>query len=339
MALSAGTRIGPYEILAPIGKGGMGDVYRAKDTKLKREVAVKVLPEVFASDRERMARFRREAEVLASLNHPNIAHLYAIEEHALVMELVPGETLKGPLPLATALNYARQIAEALEVAHEKGIIHRDLKPANIIVTPEGVVKVLDFGLAAVLQRTSSCAADPADSPTLTQATEAGMIMGTAAYMSPEQASGKAVDRRSDIWSFGVVLFKMLTGKSLFGGEALAQTLADVLLAPIDLNRLPANTPIAIRELLRRCLNRDLNAAARYRRCPCRAAGVSYQSGGRRIAGDGQPQTGLGGGCGTDALRGCGGIWLVPCHTNCREATCASRCRSRIGSVTWIRVWR
>ncbi len=253
MPLFAGDWLGPYEILGPIGKGGMGEVYRAKDTKLKREVAVKVLPQAFAHDSDRMARFQREAEVLASLNHPNIAHIYGIEELALVMELVPGETLKGPLPLETALNYARQIAEALEAAHEKRIVHRDLKPANIIVTPEGVVKVLDFGLAAVLRR----AAHPEDSPTLTQATEPGIIMGTAAYMSPEQACGKAVDRQADIWSFGVVLFEMLTGKPLFGGETVAQTLADVLRAPIDLNRVPITTPAEIRELLRRCLNRDL----------------------------------------------------------------------------------
>ena len=253
MSLSAGTRVGPYEILVPIGKGGMGEVYRAKDTKLKREVAVKVLPEAFAHDRERMARFQREAEVLASLNHPNIAHIYGIEERAIVMELVLGETIKGPLPLATAVNYATQMAEALEAAHEIGVVHRDFKPANIIVTSDGAVKVLDFGLAAVLR----AAANPAGSPTLTQATEPGIVLGTAAYMSPEQACGIGVDRRADIWSFGVVLFEMLTGKSLFAGETPAQTLANVLRAPIELNCLPAATPPAIRELLRRCLNRDL----------------------------------------------------------------------------------
>ena len=217
MPLSAGTRLGPYEILAPIGAGGMGEVYRARDTKLDRDVAIKVLPAAFAQDPERLARFEREAKVLASLNHPNIAQIYGIEERALVMELVDGETLKGPLPLDTALNYARQIADALEAAHEKGIIHRDLKPANIMITPAGVVKVLDFGLAAVAQ--SSDPSNPANSPTLTiSPTRAGMILGTAAYMSPEQARGKAVDKRADIWAFGVVLYEMLTGKQLFEGR-------------------------------------------------------------------------------------------------------------------------
>src|SRR5271163_3548653 len=176
MSIAAGQRLGPYEILAPIGAGGMGEVYRAKDTKLKREVALKVLPDSFASDPERMARFQREAEVLAALNHPNIAQIYGIEDRALVMELVAGETLQGPLPLETALDYAKQIADALEAAHDKGIIHRDLKPANIMVTPEGVVKVLDFGLAAVTQ--SSDPSNPAHSPTLTiSPTRAGMILG------------------------------------------------------------------------------------------------------------------------------------------------------------------
>jgi Tol biopolymer transport system component/predicted Ser/Thr protein kinase len=259
MPLSAGTRFGPYEILAPIGAGGMGEVYRAKDTRLKRDVALKVLSEAFANDRERMARFQREAEVLAALNHPNIAQIYGVEEHALIMELVEGDPLKGPLPLETALQYAKQIADALEAAHEKGIVHRDLKPDNVMVTPTGLVKVLDFGLAAVLQGPASTAVDPANSPTLTmRATEAGMIVGTAAYMSPEQASGKPVDKRADIWSFGVVLFEMLTGNSMFGGaETLSHILADVLRSPIDLGKLPAETPPVIRELLRRCLDRDV----------------------------------------------------------------------------------
>ena len=259
MPLSAGTRFGPYEILAPIGAGGMGEVYRAKDTRLKRDVALKVLPEAFASDPARMARFQREAEVLAALNHPNIAQVYGVEEHALIMELVEGDPLKGPLPLETALHYARQIADALEAAHEKGIVHRDLKPDNVMITPTGLVKVLDFGLAAVLQGPASSAVDPANSPTLTmRATEAGMIMGTAAYMSPEQASGKPVDKRADIWSFGVVLFEMLTGKSMFGSaETVSHILADVLRAPIDLGKLPAETPPVIRDLLRRCLDRDV----------------------------------------------------------------------------------
>ena len=257
MPLFAGDKLGAYEILAPIGAGGMGEVYRARDTKLAREVAIKVLPHHLAQDPERLARFEREAKVLASLNHPNIAQIYGIEERALVMELVPGETLKGPLPLETALSYARQIADALEAAHEKGITHRDLKPANIMITPAGVVKVLDFGLAAVAPA-SAGESDPADSPTLTMhATKAGMIMGTAGYMSPEQASGKPVDRRADIWSFGVVLWEMLTGHPLFTGETISHTLADVLKGEIDFKKLPPETPVAVRHLLQRCLDRDV----------------------------------------------------------------------------------
>ena len=195
MPLATGDKLGPYEILAPLGAGGMGEVYRAKDTKLDREVAIKVMPALLARDPDRLARFEREAKVLASLNHPNIAQIYGVEEStagsALVMELVPGQTLKGPLPLAEALRIAGQIAAALEAAHDKGIVHRDLKPANIMLTPEGTVKVLDFGLAAVLQPSTSRESDPNNSPTLTMAaTQAGMIMGTAGYMSPEQASGK-----------------------------------------------------------------------------------------------------------------------------------------------------
>ncbi len=251
MTLAPGTRVGPYEILAPIGAGGMGEVYRAKDTKLKREVALKVLPPSFASDPERMARFQREAEVLAVLNHPNIAQIYGVEDRALVMELVPGESLKGPLPLETALNYAKQIADALEAAHEKGIVHRDLKPANIMITPAGVVKVLDFGLAAVAQ--SSDPSDPANSPTLTiSPTRAGMILGTAAYMSPEQARGKTVDKRADIWAFGVVLYEMLTGKRLFEGETISDILAHVLTKEPDWEQVPAK----VRRLLKKCLEKD-----------------------------------------------------------------------------------
>jgi serine/threonine-protein kinase len=259
MPLSPGDRLGPYEILAPLGAGGMGEVYRAKDTKLGRDVAVKTLPAALAQDPDRLARFEREAKVLASLNHPNIAQIYGLEERALVMELVSGETLGSGLPLARALDYARQIAEALEAAHDKGIVHRDLKPGNIMVTPEGVVKVLDFGLAAIGQDPSlSSGVNPANSPTLTiRATQAGMIMGTAAYMSPEQAAGKAVDKRSDIWSFGVVLFEMLMGKRLFDGETVSHTMADVLRGPIDFDKLPQETPPAIRGLLRRCLDRNL----------------------------------------------------------------------------------
>ena len=251
MALTAGTRLGPYEILAAIGAGGMGEVYRARDTKLDRDVAIKVIPPTLAQDPERLARFEREAKVLASLNHPNIAQIYGVEERALVMELVAGETLKGRLPLDTALKYARQIADALEAAHEKNIIHRDLKPANIMITPAGVVKVLDFGLAAVAQ--SSDPSNPANSPTLTiSPTRAGMILGTAAYMSPEQARGKVVDKRADIWAFGVVLYEMLTGKQLFEGETVSDTLAQVLTKEPDWEQVPAK----VRRLLEACLQKD-----------------------------------------------------------------------------------
>jgi serine/threonine protein kinase len=244
----------------------MGAVFRATDTKLNREVAIKVLPDALANDPDYLARFTREAQVLASLNHPNIATVHGVEEHALVMELVPGKTLEelihaGPVPLEETLDIARQIAIALEAAHEKGVIHRDLKPANVKVTPDGVVKVLDFGLAKTVEQPTSAAA--ANSPTLTiHATQAGLIMGTAAYMSPEQAAGKPVDKRCDIWSFGVVLYEMLTGARLFAGETLSHTLADVLRAPIDLQQLPPHTPGAVRDLLRRCLNRDVRKRLR-----------------------------------------------------------------------------
>jgi serine/threonine protein kinase/Tol biopolymer transport system component len=257
MPLSVGAKLGPYEILTPIGAGGMGEVYRARDTKLKREVALKVLPDAFASDPDRMLRFQREAEVLASLNHPHIAHIYGVEERALVMELVEGETLPGGLPLDAGLNYAKQIAEALEYAHERGVIHRDLKPANIKVTPEGVVKLLDFGLAKAIEDPAAASEDPSKSPTLTLgATRVGMILGTAAYMSPEQANGKAADRRADIWSFGAVLYEMLTGKRAFEGESTSDTLASVLKLDPDWNALPAETPASIRKLVQRCLTKD-----------------------------------------------------------------------------------
>ncbi|MEO8097382.1 MAG: protein kinase [Acidobacteriota bacterium] len=259
MPLTLGTRLGPYEITGPLGKGGMGEVYRAKDTKLDREVAIKVLPSSVARDPERLARFEREAKVLASLNHPNIATIYSLEESpegkAIAMELVDGTTLKAPLPLDTALNYARQIAEALEAAHDKGVTHRDLKPANIMVTPAGLVKILDFGLAAIARPD---AGRGEDSPTLTMGmTDAGVIMGTAAYMAPEQAVGSAVDRRADIWSFGVVLWQMLTGKQLFSGDTTAHILASVIKDPIDFANFPETTPASIRELLKRCLDRDV----------------------------------------------------------------------------------
>ena len=256
MPLSAGTRLGPYEILAPLGAGGMGEVYRARDTKLKRDVALKVLPDAFASDPARMARFQREAEVLASLNHPNIAHLNGIEERALVMELVEGQTLPCPLPVETALAYAKQIADALEYAHEKGVVHRDLKPANIKITPDGVVKVLDFGLAKAIDDPLP-STDPSNSPTLTLgATRVGMILGTAAYMSPEQASGHQADRRADIWSFGAVLYEMLAGQRAFPGESAADTLATVMKLDPDWEAIPKDTPVAIQKLLRRCLTKD-----------------------------------------------------------------------------------
>jgi eukaryotic-like serine/threonine-protein kinase len=252
MPLSVGDKLGTYEILAPIGAGGMGEVYRARDTKLERDVAIKVLPAALAQDPERLARFEREAKVLASLNHPNIAQIYGVEDRALVMELVVGETLQGPLPLETALGYARQIADALEAAHEKGIIHRDLKPANMMITPAGVVKVLDFGLAALPNRDRE-GADSVNSPTLTiSPTRAGMILGTAGYMSPEQARGKAVDKRADIWAFGVVLFEMLTGKPLFAGETVSDTLAAVLKEEPDWTRVP----VKVRRLLQACLQKD-----------------------------------------------------------------------------------
>ena len=210
----------------------MGEVWRAVDTKLGRDVAVKVLPDSFAQDAERMARFDREAKVLASLNHPNVAQIYGVEDRAIVMELVAGETLRGPLPLETAIDYARQIADALEAAHEKGIVHRDLKPRNIMVTPAGVVKVLDFGLARVAEETAS---DKEDSPTLTiSRTRAGVILGTAGYMSPEQARGMPVDNRADIWAFACVLYEMLTGKPAFPGETTTDILAGVIGAEPDL---------------------------------------------------------------------------------------------------------
>jgi len=261
MPLAAGTRLGPYEIVAPIGAGGMGEVYRARDTNLGREVAIKVLPAPLARDPERLARFQREAKVLASLNHPNIGHIYGVESQALVMELVEGKTLAshlkpGPLPMETTLNYARQIAEALEAAHEKGIVHRDLKPANIMVTPAGLVKVLDFGLAKAAEERSD-ASDPADSPTVTLSpTRTGVILGTAGYMSPEQARGASADTRADIWAYGVVLYEMLAGRRVFSGESVTDILAGVLRAEPDWSALPAATPPRIRKLLRRCLERD-----------------------------------------------------------------------------------
>jgi serine/threonine-protein kinase len=257
MPLAPGTRFGPFEILAPIGAGGMGEVYRAKDTKLKREVALKVLPDSFADDPARLARFQREAEMLASLNHRNIAQIYGVQDRAIVMELVEGGTLSGPLPIETALNYARQIAEALEYAHERGVIHRDLKPANIKVTPDGTVKLLDFGLAKAIEDPAALADNPEHSPTLTLGvTRVGVILGTAAYMSPEQANGKRADRRADIWGFGAVLYEMLSGKRAFAGESVSDTLASVLKLDPDWKALPSETPASIRRLIQRCLTKD-----------------------------------------------------------------------------------
>jgi serine/threonine protein kinase/Tol biopolymer transport system component len=262
MPLTPGTRIGPYEVLAPLGEGGMGEVYRARDAKLNRDVAVKILPDAFATDPDRVARFTREAQTLAALNHPNIAAIYGLEANALVMELVEGDDLsaliaRGPLPLAEALPVARQIAEALEAAHEAGVIHRDLKPANIKVRPDGTVKVLDFGLAKAVDPTDASGSAVANSPTLTaRATQMGMILGTAAYMAPEQARGKVVDRRADIWAFGVVLYEMLTGRRAFEGEDISVTLASVIRDDVRWEALPADLPAAIRRMLRRCLEKD-----------------------------------------------------------------------------------
>ncbi len=288
MTLASGTKLGSYEILAEIGKGGMGEVYRARDAKLGRDVAIKVLPASFARDQERMARFEREAKVLALLNHPNIAAIYGFEDsggvHALVMELVEGPTLAEriggaaasgtksqdanlkvvatqasqarPIPVDEALRIARQIADALEYAHERGIVHRDLKPANIKISLEDSVKILDFGLAKAIEGDAS-SMDMSNSPTLTRmATMQGVLLGTAAYMSPEQAKAKSVDRRADIWAFGCVLYEMLTGKMAFSGETVSDTLASVIKEEPDWKLLPAATPATVRVLLQRCLQKD-----------------------------------------------------------------------------------
>lgn len=255
--MSPQSSIGHYRIVSKLGEGGMGAVYRATDTRLNREVAIKVLPAAVASDPDRLARFTRESQVLASLNHPNIAAVYGVEERAIVMELVEGQPPAGPISVETALPLISQLIDALEYAHEKSVVHRDLKPANLKITPEGRLKVLDFGLAKALSPDTSSIGDPASSPTLTmQGTMTGMIMGTAAYMSPEQARGQKVDKRADIRSFGVVFYELLTGRNLFGCETISDTLAAVLKTDPDWSALPADTPPAIRRLLRRCLDRD-----------------------------------------------------------------------------------
>jgi eukaryotic-like serine/threonine-protein kinase len=274
MSLASGTRLGPYEIGDALGAGGMGEVYRARDTRLDRAVAVKILPAHAASDPNFLERFDREARSIAALNHPHICTLHDVgheqDTHFLVLELVEGETLAerlqgGPLSVSESMAIALQIADALEGAHDKGILHRDLKPANIKITPEGTVKVLDFGLAKVFGTdTAGSGFAVANSPTLSRlATQAGVIMGvimgTAAYMSPEQARGKPVDRRTDVWAFGCVLYEMLTAKPAFGGETITDILGAIVHKEPDWNALPRDMPPRLRELLERCLHKDLLA--------------------------------------------------------------------------------
>ena len=271
MSLTTGTRIGPYEIVAPLGAGGMGEVYRARDTRLHREVAIKSLPDLFSMDPERVSRFEREAHMLAALTHPHIGAIYGLEEfdgrRHLVLELVPGETLakrveNGALPIPEALDVARQVADALQAAHEKGIVHRDLKPGNVMLTPDGDVKVLDFGLAKALAPDANGAALSSgsldQSPTITSPamTAMGVIIGTAAYMAPEQAKGRIADKRSDIWAFGCLLFEMITGARAFAGDDVSDTLAAVLRGEPEWTKLPPNTPAFLDRLLRRCLQKD-----------------------------------------------------------------------------------
>ena len=265
MAITIGTQLGSHEIIGLLGKGGMGEVYRARDKKLKREVAIKILPDEFARDPDRVSRFQREAEVLASLNHPNIAAIYDLQEangsRFLVLELVEGDTLagrlqRGSIPVDEALRIAKNICEALEAAHEKGVVHRDLKPGNVKITPEGNVKVLDFGLAKALEG-SPANATMSNSPTLTLAgTNAGVILGTAAYMSPEQARGRAAGPRSDVFSFGCVLYEMLTGRQAFQGDEVSDVLASVLKTEPEFSLLPVKLNPRIHEVLRRCLQKN-----------------------------------------------------------------------------------
>ncbi len=272
-AFADGTKLGPYQIVSPLGTGGMGEVYRARDTRLDRDVAIKVLPPAMAADPERIARFEREAKSLATLTHPNIAAIYGFEEHEgkrlLVMELAEGETLaerlqRSALPLDESLETARMIAAALEAAHDKGIVHRDLKPANVKIAPDGTVKVLDFGLAKALvgEGSSSPALSPTEvlhSPTITaEFTRPGVILGTAGYMSPEQARGRSVDKRTDIWAFGVVLFECLSGVRVFAGETVTDSLGAILHKEPEWALLPQGTPPTVKLLLRRCLTKDRN---------------------------------------------------------------------------------
>jgi serine/threonine protein kinase len=266
MSLEAGTRVGNLEILSLLGAGGMGEVYRARDPRLKRDVAVKVLPDRVAADADRVARFQREAQLLATLNHPNIAAVYGVEEAAgtpaIVLELVEGQTLadrleRGPIPITEALAIARQIADALDAAHERGIVHRDLKPGNVKVRDDGMVKVLDFGLAKAIEGTGA-EGDRQDFSTMTSPamTRHGVILGTPAYMSPEQARGTTVDKRTDIWAFGCVLYEMLAGRFAFAGPTASDTIVAILERTPDWSALPAATPPAIRHLVERCLEKD-----------------------------------------------------------------------------------
>ena len=290
--------IAHYTITSKLGEGGMGTVYRATDTKLNREVAIKVLPDTFAADPDRLARFTREAQVLASLNHPNIASIYGVEDRALVMELVEGEPLKGPLPWETALDCARQIADALDYAHDKGVVHRDLKPANILITPDRTIKLLDFGLAKAMSF-DPVSSEPATSPTLTfSPTTAGFILGTVGYMSPEQATGKAVDRRADIWAFGVVLWELLTGRRLFEGETASEAIAQVLTKEPDWTLVPAPA----RRLLRSCLQKD--PKTRLKSIGDWRLGLDEARDGADWAGSHEP-SGMGDCCRGHAARRCG----------------------------------
>ncbi len=272
MSLAAGTRLGPYEIIAPLGAGGMGEVYRARDTRLQRDVAIKGLPEAFAQHPERLARFEREARLLAALSHPNIGGIFGLEESGgtpwLVLELVEGETLaqrlaRGPLPVREALDIGGQIAAGIEAAHERGIVHRDLKPGNVMITPSRVVKVLDFGLAKGGATEAASSSDLSVSPTMAlSGTSAGVLLGTASYMCPEQARGRPVDRRADVWAFGCVLFECLSGRQAFGGETVSDVIARVLEREPEWNALPSTVPARLRDVIRRCLTKDADERPR-----------------------------------------------------------------------------